>query len=80
MRKNIGNSDQFIRFIIAFVALSLYLADVINGWTTIALFAVMMVTALLNFCPLYRVLNMSTRNRRRYDQLLVIGNFALIKK
>ena len=66
MRKNIGTSDKFIRFIIAFIVLSLYLANVINGWIAVALFVLLMVTALFNFCPLYRLLNISTRNPKRY--------------
>ena len=66
MKKNIGNSDKFIRFVIAFVTLLLYFADAINGWITAALFVLLMATALFNFCPLYRLLRINTRHTRHY--------------
>lgn len=61
MKKNVGSNDQFIRFFIAFIAISLYLSDVINFWLALLLLAILIVTALFNFCPLYHVFGISTR-------------------
>lgn len=65
MKKNIGTKDQMLRFLIAFIALSLYLADCINGWIAILLLVILMATALFSFCPLYRIFNISTKHKHR---------------
>lgn len=64
MKKNVGSTDQFLRFLIAFVALSLYFADVINLWLALLLLVVLMATALFNFCPLYNFLGINTRKNK----------------
>lgn len=65
MKKNVGTKDQVIRFLIAFVVASLYLADCINGFITAILLVILSITALLNFCPLYSLFRVNTRQRRR---------------
>lgn len=67
MKKNVGTKDQIIRFLIAFVVASLYLADCINIFITAVLLAILSITALFNFCPLYRLFRINTR-RHRYGK------------
>lgn len=65
MKKNVGSNDQLIRFLIAFIAFSLYLTDVINSWWALVALAILMATAFFNFCPLYFLLGINTRNRKK---------------
>lgn len=61
MKKNVGIIDQTIRFLIAFVAILLYFADCISGLLAVSLFVLLAVTALVNFCPIYGLLKLSTK-------------------
>ena len=60
MKKNVGVKDQFFRFGIAFIAVLLYFADCISGIVALSLFAILALTALLNFCPLYGLFGFNT--------------------
>ncbi len=63
MKKNVGQSDKLLRVLIAFVIGLLYYFGVIDGQLATVLLVVaviLLVTALFNFCPLYRVLGKST--------------------
>lgn len=59
MKKNIGSADKTIRIAFAMLVGILYFTDVISG--TLALIVgsvavVLLVTSLINFCPLYAIL------------------------
>lgn len=63
MKKNMGNSDKLIRILIAVVIAVLYYTKVIDGTVAIILMAigiVLLLTSLLNFCPLYTLLGVNT--------------------
>lgn len=63
MTKNMSNLDKGIRVIIAAVVALLYYFNVIEGTLAYILMAVaiiFLVTSLINFCPLYKVLGIST--------------------
>ena len=63
MKKNIGNADKGIRVLIAIVVAVLYYLNVIEGTLAYILMAVsivLLVTSLINFCPLYRILGINT--------------------
>jgi len=63
MKKNMGSTDKIIRVIIAAVIGLLYYLDYISGTLAYVLMAVaiiLLVTSLVNFCPLYRLLGTST--------------------
>lgn len=63
MKKNMGNSDKLIRILIAVVIAALYYTKVIDGTVAIILMAVgivLLLTSLLNFCPLYTILGVNT--------------------
>lgn len=56
MKKNMGNTDKFIRILVAVIIAGLYSANVISGTLGIVLIilaAVFLLTSLFGFCPLY---------------------------
>ena len=64
MKKNMGTIDKMLRVLIAVVIAVLYFLDIIvsNTLSIVLLFfaAILLVTSLLNFCPLYFVFGIKT--------------------
>ncbi|MBT8265110.1 MAG: DUF2892 domain-containing protein [Bacteroidia bacterium] len=63
MNKNMSNTDKGIRVLIAVAIALLYYFDKIQGTLAYVLMAVaiiLLVTSLINFCPLYKVLGINT--------------------
>jgi hypothetical protein len=63
MKKNVSNLDKGIRVAIAALVAVLYYFDVITGTLAYVLMGVgiiLLVTSLINFCPLYRILGINT--------------------
>ena len=63
MKKNMSNLDKGIRVVLAAVVALLYYFDIIQGilaYVLMAIAIILLVTSLINFCPLYRVLGVST--------------------
>jgi hypothetical protein len=66
MKKNIGTIDKVIRILVAVVVVILYFTHVISGVLAIvllALSAVLVITSLLSFCPLYLPFGLSTKEK-----------------
>ncbi|NLJ50981.1 MAG: DUF2892 domain-containing protein [Alcaligenaceae bacterium] len=59
MNKNIGSTDRWIRIIVGVVLIVLALTDTIGAWGWLGI--IPLATALINFCPLYRLIGLSTR-------------------
>ena len=59
MNKNIGSVDCLIRIIIGIVLIALTINGNIGVWGWIGI--IPLATALINFCPLYRILGFSSR-------------------
>ncbi|WP_456446576.1 YgaP family membrane protein [Oceanithermus sp.] len=60
---NVGKGDQIFRFVLGVVLLLAYFLGWIAGtWGTVALIVgiILVVTAAFRFCPLYRLLGVST--------------------
>ena len=58
MKKNIGFLDRIIRIILAVVFAALYFMEVITGTIGLILLiigGVLLATALIDFCPIYRI-------------------------
>ena len=58
-----GTADRIIRLLLAIVLVYLYVTKVVTGTIGIVLLVagiVLAVTALINFCPLYRLLGVNT--------------------
>jgi hypothetical protein len=66
MSKNMGTTDRAIRGIAGVVVAALALAGLITGvwmWVAYIVAAVLIVTALAGFCPVYRIFGWSTGPR-----------------
>lgn len=66
MKSNVANADRIIRILVAIVIAVLYFTHQISGIAAIVLLAVagiFIVTAFINFCPLYYALGISTRKK-----------------
>lgn len=64
MTKNVGNTDRIIRFLLAVLVAVLYFTHVISGTLAIILgiiAIIFLLTSIVSFCPLYRLVNVSTR-------------------
>jgi hypothetical protein len=63
MKKNIGNIDRIVRIILAVVFAALYFMQVITGTIGLVLLiagGVLLATALVDFCPLYKIFGINT--------------------
>ncbi len=59
MKANLGKPDRALRLIVGAVLVGLAMTGVIGAWGYLGL--IFVVTALINFCPIYRLLNISTK-------------------
>ncbi len=67
MKKNVGSVDKVIRILIAAVIAVLFFMNVISGTLGIVLLAVaaiLVLTSLFSFCPLYWLLGISTMKKK----------------
>ena len=58
MKANIGTVDRVLRIVVGLALLGLFAAGSIGAWGLIGI--VPLGTALVRFCPLYRLLGVST--------------------
>ena len=66
MKKNVGSADKIIRILLAVLFAVLILTNVVSGWLAIVLGilgVVFLVTALLNFCPIWLGLKINTTKK-----------------
>lgn len=67
MKKNVGSTDQIIRLILAILVGILYYTDTIIGTLGLVLVAfsiILVLTSVLNFCPLYLPFGINTRKKQ----------------
>ena len=63
MTKNIGQTDKIIRIVLGLGLAALDFFEVVKGgfsWVLSVVAVVLIVTALINFCPLYTLLGKNT--------------------
>lgn len=60
MEKNVGKSDKIIRYILGIVIIGAGI--MFNSWWGI-IGIIPIFTAAMGWCPLYKILNMSTKNK-----------------
>ena len=61
--KNVGQTDKIIRIILAFVMAGVSYFGVVEGilsWVLYIVAVVFLLTALVGFCPIYKVFGKST--------------------
>jgi hypothetical protein len=67
MKKNVGSTDKIIRYIVAVVAIwAAYTHQVESPWDYVlyVVAGLMIVTSLINFCPLWIVLKINTSKKK----------------
>lgn len=63
MKKNLGNTDKVIRYILAIVALFIGFLSGVSGFLQgvfISVALILIGTSLLSFCPLYAIVGLKT--------------------
>jgi len=63
MKKNMGNMDRIIRFVLAAVFAVLYFTGTVTGTLGIVLLilgGVFVLTSVISFCPLYTLIGLNT--------------------
>jgi Inner membrane protein YgaP-like, transmembrane domain len=68
MKKNMGSTDRWIRFLLAATAIVLYLMHVITGTVGIVLMvvaAIFLLTSFVGSCPLYSVLGIGAAKAKK---------------
>jgi len=72
MKKNINSADRIIRVIIAAVIALLYFTNTITGTSGIVLVSaagILLLTSVINFCPLYFILGISTAPKKMQNEI-----------
>lgn len=67
MKKNVGSIDKIIRFVLAAIIIALFAFNVVSGilgYILLAVAAIFIVTSLLNFCPIWWLLNIKTNTAK----------------
>lgn len=67
MKSNLGTADRISRLLIAAAIVVLYFLDLINGTIATVLLivaAVLALTAIINFCPLYTIFGLRTNKKQ----------------
>lgn len=67
MKRNVGIIDRVVRLLIAVVLIGLYLTHVVTGTLALVLIVlavVLVLTALIRFCPLYLPFGINTWNKK----------------
>lgn len=81
MKKNISTVDKWIRVMIAVTASALYFTHTVVGTAGIILLIVggiMLLTAIINFCPLYGILGISSNRKQDTNYASLVSKGALI--
>lgn len=63
-----SSTDRIIRVIVAVIIATLYMTKIISGTTGIillALAAIFLLTSFISFCPLYRVVGLSSLRKKK---------------
>lgn len=63
MKKNVGSTDKVIRILLAIVFAALYFTNTVTGTLGLVLLvlgAIFLLTSLIGFCPIYRIVGLST--------------------
>ncbi len=67
MKKNVGTGDRFLRVMLGVIAVILGLSGMLEGtlkWVALGVGVVMVVTASVQFCPLYTLLGINTSKEK----------------
>lgn len=63
MKSNVGSVDKIVRILLAITCSILYFTGTVSGtvgYLVLAVGGILLLTSLINFCPLYRLIGVST--------------------
>ena len=66
MKQNVGQTDRIVRFVLAAIFAVLYFTGVVSGTLGIVLLVlavIFVVTAAINFCPIWFLFKVSTQGK-----------------
>lgn len=66
MKANVNGTDKAVRILAAVFLIVLYITKIISGTAGIFLLAfggILLITAFVNFCPIYHFLGISTKKK-----------------
>lgn len=65
MKVNVGTTDRIIRAILGIVLLALGIFVIATGWKWLSIIvgAILVLTALVSFCPLYALIKVNTAKK-----------------
>lgn len=61
MKSNLHGIDRMLRLVVGALLVALAVMGVIGAWGYVG--AVFVLTAFMNFCPIYRMFNFSTKKK-----------------
>lgn len=61
MKSNLHSIDRILRLVVGALLVALAVMGVIGAWGYVG--AVFVLTAFINFCPIYRIFNFSTKKK-----------------
>jgi len=67
MKRNVGNTDKIVRWILSLIFVVLYFTNIVTGTLGIVLLivaAVLIITTFINFCPLYLPFGINTFKKK----------------
>lgn len=59
MKPNLATIDRVLRFVVGAILIALAAMNVIGVWGYVGV--IFVITAFINFCPIYRIFNFSTK-------------------
>ncbi len=72
LKKNMGTLDKTIRISIALILLGLYIGGSIPEGTltyiVVVVISIFLLTSIIGFCPLYALLNLTTRKQQKSSE------------
>ena len=64
MKKNVGNTDRFVRVMFGIILLILFMSGAIENnliqWIVLSVSLILIITAFTTFCPLYALVGKNT--------------------
>ncbi len=64
MKKNVGNTDRFVRVMFGIILLILFMSGAIENnvvqWVVLGVSLLLIITAFATFCPLYALVGKNT--------------------
>ncbi|MBN8566622.1 DUF2892 domain-containing protein [Flavobacterium filum] len=64
MKKNVGNTDRFVRVMFGIILLILFMSGAIENnlvqWIVLGVSLILIITAFATFCPLYALVGKNT--------------------